>query len=101
MLFSQFELPAEPEKWLHERNRFAVLEQVFQRTGGDCTRVLSCGSLADELGLSREEVFRVLHDLELRGFLAYIGSGPRVRLTSRATQFLADAGRRRSVRDAN
>lgn len=100
MMQAQFESSATAERWLHERHRFDVLERVFLCSAGDCSRVVACGRLSDELDLSREETFRILHDLELRGFLAYVGSGPRVRVLPYAVEYLMlAAGRRRSIRD--
>lgn len=88
------------DQWLHERHRYEVLSRVYRMTNADPAVTLGCGDLASELGFTREEVFRILHDLEFRGYLAYVGSGPRVRITPRAVAYLlVDSGRRRSIRD--
>ena len=91
----------QPDHWLHERHRYELLSRVYRLTNADCSVTLACGDLASEMGFSREECFRILHDLEFRGYLAYVGSGPRVRITPRAVAYLlVDSGRRRSIRDA-
>lgn len=92
--------PAFSDSWLRERHRYEVLSHIYRTTRGDCTVSLSCGSISEETGLPRDEVFHALHDLEFLGYVAYVGSGPRVRMTPRAVAYLLiDAGRRRSVRD--
>lgn len=90
------------DHWLHERHRYQVLSHVYRRVNADCTKPFACAALPDELGFTREEVFRIIHDLEYRGYLAYIGSGPRVRLTPLAVGYLLiDSGRRRSIRGSD
>lgn len=100
MLRAHLEAEREHDPWLHERHRYDVLAHVYRNVRGDCELPLHCGRLADELGLTREETFRILHELEHRGFLSYLGSGPRVRITPLAVAYLlVDSGRRHSIRD--
>lgn len=88
------------EVWMRERHRYDVLTCVYRCTNGDCGESLACTSVAEEMRLPRDEVFGILHDLEFLGYLSFVGSGPRVRITPRAVAYLLiGSDRRRSVRD--
>ena len=101
MLQAQQTFQVKNENWLGERHRYEVLSHIYRMANADCSVGIGCAAIAQELGFPREEVFQILHELEFLGFLAYVGSGPRVRLSPRAVAYLLlDSGRRRSIRDA-
>ncbi len=57
-------------------------------------------AFADQLGVWREELFRVIEFLDRKGYLVYHGAGPSVSLTRQGVDYVErHAGRRRSIRD--
>lgn len=83
-----------------ERQRYEILEGVYQRTGENCETPVSGLQVGQERGLRREETFRCVQHLAQRGYLFYVGAGPRVCITPRGIRYLnQESGRRRSVRD--
>ena len=93
-------LARDPQCERREQDRYRVLRAVYARTGADCTLTISGLEVGEELGLSREEVFRAVQFLAQRELLHYVGAGPRVCITPAGVEHLRRrAGRRRSVRD--
>lgn len=90
----------DPLQERRERLRYEILKGVYERgwpdTGGP-VRALDIGLM---MGMSREELFRVVLDLTHRSYLSFCAAGPQVRITERGVAFLEKgAGRRRSIRD--
>jgi predicted transcriptional regulator len=86
-------------EWRREQLRYSVLELVFQRTGSNCELSVTGSEIGAALELPYEELYRVVHYLENRGFLNYRGAGPRVCITTKGIRYLEElSGRRRSIR---
>ena len=95
----------EKDSWLHrqqwrgERMRYEVLDAIYRACEGKpgCTLVVS--TFAQEMGIWREELFRVLEFLDRKCFLVYHGAGPRVSITRTGVEYIErTGGRRRSIR---
>lgn len=83
-----------------ERKRYEVLQRIYQRAEGDCALEMHAREVGTEMGLTPEETFQIVHFLESRGFLAYLGAGPRICITEKGVRYIErEAGRRRSIRD--
>ena len=86
------------EREARERVRYQVLEWLHQQVGGNCAEIVSAFRLAEQLDVSREEVFAAAEYLARRQYIDYIGAGPRVCLTEIGVQYLESGERRRSIR---
>lgn len=88
------------QRWRQERMRFEVLAMLYQGCDGKTGCVLRVSTFADNLGVWREELFRVIEWLDRKGYLVYHGAGPSVSLTRQGVDYVERyAGRRRSLRD--
>lgn len=86
-------------EWRREQLRYRVLEWVYEHTGADCSVAVTGTQVGAALMLSYEELYRVIHFLEDRGYLNYRGAGPRVCITERGIRYLqVEARNRRSIR---
>lgn len=87
------------QQWREERMRFEVLAAIYEACGGqpDCT--LTVSEFAGQLGIWREELFRILDFLDRHRFIVYEGAGPRVSIARRGIDYIEKEGaRRRSIR---
>lgn len=92
--------PRDPAQERRERQRYALLLRIFDRTTAAGDVPISALEVGQALRLSREDTFRLVQFLAHHGYLDYVGAGPRVRLTEKGIAFLTTgAGRRRSLRD--
>lgn len=81
--------------------RYEVLDMLCSVSRGDPERPINCGSFAQEIGVWREEIFRVIDFLDRIGFVRYLGAGPLVSITARGIDYLErGAGRRKRISDA-
>ena len=79
--------------------RYEVLAAVYAGCGGEVGCTLPVSTFTEELGIWREELFRVLEFLDRKGYLAYHGAGPLVSITRKGADYIErSAGKRRSVR---
>lgn len=86
-------------EWRREQARYRVLEWVYERTGVNCDVAVTGTEIGAALGLPYEDLYRVIHFLEDRGYLNYRGAGPRVCITPKGIRYLeVDAQNRRSIR---
>lgn len=89
----------ERHEWRREQVRYRVLAWVYDRTGVNCDVAVTGTQIGAALGLSYEELYRVIHFLEDRGYLDYQGAGPTVCITAKGIRYLeVDARKRRSIR---
>lgn len=75
----------------------SFLERVRDRAGADCSTPVPGAVVGDALGLSREITYRLVDHLSARGYLDYVGSGPRICITARGLEWLGGAGARATV----
>lgn len=88
------------KEWQEEQLRYQVLHYVYEHAGQHCDVVVKGSEIGTALNLRYEELFRITHFLETRGYLAYLGAGPRVCLTAKGIEYMELlAGRRRTIRD--
>jgi hypothetical protein len=87
-------------RWREERMRFEVLAAIHQACEGKTGCALRVATFTDQLGIWREELFRVLDFLDRRSYIEYHGAGPRVSVTQKGVDYVEHlARRRRSLRD--
>lgn len=87
-------------EWRREQLRYRVLAWVYEQTGTNCELPVTGTQIGAALGLPYEELYRVIHFLEDRGYLSYRGAGPRVCITEKGISYLEiDARKRRSIRN--
>lgn len=65
-----------------------VLCGIFDLAGANRTAIVNAGAAADEFGLPRGEVFRIVEYLSSSALLEYRGAGPRVCLTERGARYV-------------
>ena len=83
-----------------ERLRFEVLRGVYEVAEGDASMEVNASRFADVLSIPLEQVFAIVEFLSREGYLAYRGAGPRVSVTARGIDYVADdSGRRGTLRD--
>lgn len=91
---------AEWQRWREERMRFEVLLLIYSECSGDPGCIVRVSDMVGELGVWREELYRVLEFLDRRGYIIYHGAGPRISITHQGLDFIRhNARRRRSIRD--
>jgi hypothetical protein len=79
--------------------RYEVLAAVYQGCSGEAGCTLLVSAFTQELGIWREELFRVLEFLDRKGYLIYHGAGPLVSLTRVGIEYIEKGGgRRKSIR---
>ncbi len=84
-----------------ERQRYRVLAWIYQVVGENCETPAEAGEVADEMGLSRDDVVRAIAHLARQGYLRHAGAESRACLTEKGVEYLQrGAWRRRSVRGA-
>ena len=82
-----------------ERARYEFLSRLHQVTSSDPQGVLHAGEIGEEVGLSRVQTFAVVEFLADRGYVEYLGAGPRVRIAPSGMRYIEmEAGARRTVR---
>jgi hypothetical protein len=89
----------DPTRERRERQRYRILQGVYERAGMDRVAPVSGLEVGEEAGLSREDTFRNVLYLAQRGLLDYVGAGPRVCITPEGVDHLQRVGRRRSIRE--
>lgn len=88
--------------WDEERLRYHVLSAIYERAGASCERTVTGTEIGAVLNLKFEDLFRVIHFLEVKGYLKYLDAGPRVCITAAGLRYIEElAGRRRSLRDGS
>lgn len=86
----------EARRQREERMRYEVLDMIHRVSAGDTGRLIHCAAFAQDLGVWREEVYRVIDFLDRAGYLRYRGAGPVVCITRGGVERLAsDSGARR------
>lgn len=87
-------------EWGEQRLRYSILRAVYDRTEGRVDRPVTGSEIGAMLNLRYEDLYRVVHFLEYNGYLAYLGSGPRVSITDQGVRYIEDlADRRRTIRE--
>jgi hypothetical protein len=87
------------QRWREERMRYEVLAAVYRECEGKVGCTLTVSAFAQELGIWREELFRVLEFLDRKGYIVYHGAGPLVSLTRMGLDYVErTGGRRKSIR---
>ncbi|MBW3628284.1 MAG: hypothetical protein KY464_03205 [Gemmatimonadetes bacterium] len=87
------------QRWREERMRFEVLAAVYRASEGKSGNTLVVSPFAQDLGIWREELFRVLEFLDRKGYIVYHGAGPLVSITRNGLDYLErTGGRRKSIR---
>ena len=87
------------QRWREERMRYAVLAAVHRETEGKAGVALLVSNFTEELGIWREELFRVLEFLDRKGYIVYHGAGPLVSITRDGIDYIErTGGRRKSIR---
>lgn len=82
-----------------EKLRYQVLQWVYDHAGAACTVPVTGSQIGSALHLPYEELYRVIHYLEDRGYLVYLGAGPTVCITDKGIRYLEEeAGNRRTIR---
>ena len=80
--------------------RYEVLATLYQACEGKAGCALTVSRFSQELGIWREELFRVLEFLDRKGYIIYHGAGPLVSITRRGIDYIEqEAVRRRSIRE--
>ena len=91
-----------PDWWNRESEenaRFEFLMRLYQVTGANPHAVVHAGGIGLDVGLSRVQTFAVVEYLADRGYVEYLGAGPRIRLAPRGLRYIElDAGTRRTIR---
>lgn len=83
-----------------ERMRYEVLRMLYDATGAAEDGAVRAWSFAPDLGVWREELFRVIEFLDRKRYLEYLGAGPTVRITRAGVEYIeSEAERRKSIRD--
>lgn len=77
-----------------EREVRRFLDRVRGVAGADCSMPVAGADVGDALGLSRETTYRLVDHLSARGYLDYVGPGPRICITARGLEWLSGAGAR-------
>ena len=80
--------------------RYEVLAAIHDGCAGkpDCALVVS--AFTQDLGIWREELFRVLEFLDRKGYIIYHGVGPLVSITRRGIDYIErSTERRKTIRD--
>lgn len=91
---------AEARRQREERMRHEILDMIHRVSAGDTGRLIHCAAFAQDLGVWKEEVYRVIDFLDRAGFIRYRGAGPVVCMTRRGVEHLAsEAGARRRIPD--
>jgi hypothetical protein len=97
--------PGDNDAWLHrqrwreERMRYEVLAAVCRECEGKVGCTLTVSAFTQELGIWREELFRVLEFLDRKGYIVYHGAGPLVSITRNGVDYIARLGGRwKSIR---
>lgn len=91
---------AERPEWRRQRARFRLLRWVYDRTGGTPDVPVSGPEIEPALGVPREQLYRLIQYLEDRGYLRYLGAGPRVSISQQGIDYISLlAGRRESIRE--
>ncbi len=89
-----------PEHWREERQRYAVLQLMYERTGARCEVALTGPEIGAALGLTFEDLFRLTYWLEDRGYIIHLGTGPRTCLSPKGIRYIEElAGHRRTIRE--
>ena len=79
--------------------RYEVLAAIHRECEGKAGCALVVSAFAQELGMWREELFRVLEFLDRKGYIVYHGAGPLVSLTRVGIDYIErTGGRRKSIR---
>ena len=79
--------------------RFEVLAAVYRASEGKAGNSLVVSAFTQDLGIWREELFRVLEFLDRKGYIVYHGAGPLVSITRNGADYLErTGGRRKSIR---
>lgn len=82
-----------------EQLRYQVLRWVYDNAGAACTVPVTGSQIGAALRLPYEELYRVIHYLEDRGYLSYLGAGPTVCITEKGVRYLeVEARNRRTIR---
>lgn len=91
----------DPEaKWRVQRQLYRVLLQIHRHADGRCTQAVQARQFAHQLRMPLEELYRAVYDLTVRGYLDYLGAGPRVCITEKGLEYIEHGARRRqSIRD--
>lgn len=88
---TELPIPADEEYEAQEQTRRAVLRKLYE-LGRDSGEAVGGRDLAYEMGLTREETFRILEFLAGRGLVDYLGAGPLVRISSRGSSLVEARG---------
>jgi CTP-dependent riboflavin kinase len=94
------DLRANRLRWREERMRYEVLAAIYHACGAQTGCELRVADFTEQLGIWREELFRVLDFLDRRRYIEYHGAGPLVSVTQQGIDYVEHlAQRRRSLRD--
>jgi DNA-binding MarR family transcriptional regulator len=85
--------------WQEERLRYEVLRFIYEHAGASCQHEVTGTQIGAALQLTYEDLYRIVHFLDSRGYLHYMGAGPRVCLSEEGRRYLEELARqRRSIR---
>jgi hypothetical protein len=83
-----------------ERARYDFLLRLYHWTGADPRSVMHALDVGFDLGLTPVQTFAVVEFLSRRGYIDYLGAGPRIRITPMGVDFIRiGAGYRRTIRE--
>lgn len=86
-------------EWGEEQLRYRILCAVYERVDGRCEQPVTGTAIGAALNLHYEDLFRVVRDLERKGYLLDLGAGAHLCITSKGMRYIEEgAGRRRSIR---
>ena len=85
---------------MEERARFELLLRLYWIVRSDAGAVIHAVDLGRDIGLSPVETFAVAEFLASRGYIDYLGAGPRIRIAPKGIRYIEwIAAERRTVRD--
>lgn len=92
--------PSWRESGVEQHARFEFLLRLHRIDRGDPGTVVHALDLGCGMGLSSVETFAVVEFLASRGYVEYLGAGPRVRIAPKGIRYIEwDASDRRTIRD--
>lgn len=82
-----------------EQLRYQVLQWVYEHAGATCSIPVTGSQIGAALHIPYEELYRVIHYLDDRGYLGYLSAGPTVCITVKGIRYLEhEARNRRTIR---
>jgi hypothetical protein len=92
-------VPSWRDHQAEEHARYEFLVRLYQDTRPHPQRVVHAGAIGYQVGLTRVQTFAIAEFLADRGYIEYLGAGPRIRIAPRGIRYIEwEASDRRSIR---